>query len=127
MKRTTVRRAGVVALALTSLMGVGATAQADAQRLAASCSAGTTICLYEHDDYAGVQEPFLFTSPGCANVGTLNNKASSMRNFSASRMQFYNSANCSGSYGYAAAPRSSDSDLTNNGFDNLTSSIKRVS
>ncbi|HUR07158.1 MAG TPA: hypothetical protein VM347_31750 [Nonomuraea sp.] len=28
------RRAGVVALALTSLMGVGATAKADAQRLA---------------------------------------------------------------------------------------------
>ncbi|MBT2233598.1 peptidase inhibitor family I36 protein [Nonomuraea sp. NEAU-A123] len=124
MKRTTVRRAGVVALALTSLMGVGATAEADAQRLASSC--GASVCLYEHDDYAGAQEDFLFTSNGCANVGALNNKASSMRNPSAGRMQFYNSANCSGSYGYAAAPRSADSDLTNNGFDNLTSSVRRV-
>ncbi|MEU4227783.1 peptidase inhibitor family I36 protein [Nonomuraea sp. NPDC026600] len=125
MKRPTVRRAGVVALALTSLMGVGATAQADAQRVASSC--GASFCLYEHDDYAGTEENFLFTSNGCANVGTLNNKASSMRNPSAGRMQLYNSANCSGSYGYAAAPRSSDSDLTNNGFDNLASSVKRVS
>ena len=127
MKRTSVRRAGVVALALTSLMTVGATAQADAQRLA-SCGAGASFCLYEHDDYAGARQDFLFTSPsgGCANAGPLNNKASSMRNPSSRRIQFYNSANCAGSYGYAAAPRSSDSDLTNNGFDNLASSVKRV-
>lgn len=126
MKRRSVRRAGVVALALTSLMTVGATAQADAQRLASSC--GLSFCLYEHDDYAGAEQEFLFTSNNtCANVTTLNNKASSMRNPSAGRIQFYNSANCSGSYGYAAAPRSSDSDLTNNDFDNKTSSVKRVS
>ncbi|PRX66828.1 peptidase inhibitor family I36 [Nonomuraea fuscirosea] len=125
MKRTSVRRAGVVALALSSLMTVGATAQADA-RLASSC--GLSFCLYEHDDYAGAEQEFLFTSNNtCANVTTLNNKASSMRNPSAGRIQFYNNANCSGSYGYAAAPGSSDSDLTNNGFDNKTSSVKRVS
>lgn len=127
MKRTTMRRAGVVALALTSLMAVGPTAaQADAQRLASSCLG--SFCLYEHDDYKGIKQEFLFTSNNtCANVTTLNNKASSMKNPSAGRILFYNSANCSGSYGYAAAPRSVDSDLTNNGFDNLTSSVKRVS
>lgn len=125
MKTTRVRRVGVVALALTSLMGVGATtAQADAQRFASSCL--SSVCLYEHDNYAGAEQEFLFTSNGCANVTTLNNKASSMRNPSAGRIQFYDSANCSGSYGYAAAPRSSDSDLTNNGFDNRTSSLRRV-
>ncbi|MEV4567150.1 peptidase inhibitor family I36 protein [Nonomuraea sp. NPDC049419] len=127
MKKTTVRRVGAVALALSSLMGVGTTAaQADARRLASSCL--SSFCLYEHDDYAGAEQEFLFTSNNtCANVTSLNNQASSMRNPSAGRIQFYDSANCSGSYGYAAAPRSSDSDLTNNGFDNKTSSVKRVS
>ncbi|SEH01342.1 Peptidase inhibitor family I36 [Nonomuraea solani] len=124
MKRSMVRRAGVVALALTSLMAVGATAQADAQRLS-SCLG--SFCLYEHDDFAGAEQEFLFTSNGCANVGsTLNNKASSMRNPSAGRMQLYTSANCAGSYGYAAAPRSVDGDLTNNGFDNQATSVRRV-
>ena len=128
MKRTTVRRASVVALALTSLMGVGATAQADAQRLVSCGITGIDFCLFEHDDYAGARQDFLFTGPsgGCANAGPLNNKASSMKNPSGRRIQFYNSAHCAGSYGYAAAPRSSDSDLTNNGFDNLTSSVKSV-
>ncbi|MFC4010017.1 peptidase inhibitor family I36 protein [Nonomuraea purpurea] len=125
MRRQTIRRAGVVTLAMTGLLGIGLPVQADANRLASTCDA-TFFCLYEHDDYAGAKETFLFTSNGCVNVGALNNKASSMRNTTAGRIQFYNSANCAGSYGYAAAPRSSDSDLTNNGFDNLTSSVKRV-
>ncbi|NUW35768.1 peptidase inhibitor family I36 protein [Nonomuraea sp. SMC257] len=125
MKRQTMRRAGVVALALTSLIGVGSTAQADAGRLASSCA--SDFCLYEHDDYSGAEEEFVFGDYNvCVRSLSLNNKASSMRNPSGARVQFYDSANCSGAYGYAARPRSSDSDLTNNGFDNKTSSVKPV-
>ncbi|GAA3654441.1 hypothetical protein GCM10022224_016730 [Nonomuraea antimicrobica] len=124
MRRQTIRRAGVVALAMTGLLGIGLPVQANAEQLASSCL--SSFCLYEHDNYTGTEQEFLFTSNGCVNAGTLNNKASSMRNPSAGRIQFYNSANCAGSYGYVAAPRSVDSDLTNNGFDNLTSSVKRV-
>ncbi|MBN6057661.1 peptidase inhibitor family I36 protein, partial [Nonomuraea sp. RK-328] len=124
MKRQTMRRAGVVALALTSLLGVGSTAQADAGRLASSCL--SDFCLYEHDDYSGAEEEIIFGGYGCVRSLDLNNKASSMRNPSGARVQFYDSANCAGASGYAARPRSSDSDLTNNGFDNKASSVKSV-
>ncbi|WP_431933850.1 peptidase inhibitor family I36 protein [Nonomuraea jabiensis] len=125
MKRARVRSVGVVALALVSLVGVGSTAQAEVDPEVSSCE--LAFCLYEHDKFKGAEEEFMFEAWGlCYNVLKVNNKASSMRNNSAARVQFYNSANCSGAYGYAAKPSSSDGDLTNNGFDNKTSSIKYV-
>ncbi|MEV0147986.1 MULTISPECIES: peptidase inhibitor family I36 protein [unclassified Nonomuraea] len=125
MKRAMVRRAGAVALVLAGLMGVGSTAQAQAGRAASSCE--LSFCLYEHDNFKGAEEEFMFEGWGvCYNVLRVNNKASSMRNQSTARVQFYNSANCSGAYGYAAKPDSLDGDLTNNGFDNKTSSIRYV-
>jgi hypothetical protein len=117
-----VRSAGVAALTLLSLMGAGSTAQAEA---ASSCA--LAFCLYEHDKFEGAEEEFMFEGWNlCYSVARVNNKASSMRNNSAARVQFYNTSNCSGAYGYAASPSSSDGDLTNNGFDNKTSSIKYV-
>ncbi|MGV9382057.1 peptidase inhibitor family I36 protein [Nonomuraea sp. NPDC003707] len=125
MKRARVRSAGVVALALVSLVGAGSTAQAEVDPAVSSCE--LAFCLYEHDKFKGAEEEFMFEGWGlCYNALKVNNKASSMRNNSAARVQFYNSANCSGAYGYAAKPSSSDGDLTNNGFDNKTSSIRYV-
>ncbi|MBT2232630.1 peptidase inhibitor family I36 protein [Nonomuraea sp. NEAU-A123] len=124
MKRATVRSAGVVALVLASLVGVGSTAQAETSQALSTCVLG--LCLYENDYWAGAEEEFMFEGYVCYNSLTVNNKASSMRNNSGARVQFYDSANCSGAYGYAASPHSEDADLTNNGFDNKTSSIKYI-
>ncbi|HUR02230.1 MAG TPA: peptidase inhibitor family I36 protein [Nonomuraea sp.] len=125
MKRATLRSAGVVALVLASLVGVGSTAQAQSSRASGPCE--LEFCLYEHDKFKGAEENFMFEGWNlCYSSSTVNNKASSMWNNTAARVQFYDSANCSGAYGYAAKPSSSDGDLTNNGFDNKTSSIKYV-
>lgn len=123
MKFAKVRNIGVVALALACVMGTGSTAQAEVDL--APCT--LAFCLYEHDKFKGAEVEFMFEAYTCyGSVGSLNNKASSMINNSGARVQFYDATNCAGAYGYAAAPRSSDGDLTNNGFDNKTSSIKYV-
>ncbi|SEG16172.1 Peptidase inhibitor family I36 [Nonomuraea solani] len=115
----------MVALVLAGLVGTGSTAQADVEEALSTCE--LDLCLYEHDKFKGAEEEFMFEGWGlCYNSLRMNNKASSMRNNTAARVQFYNSANCAGAYGYAAKPSSSDGDLTNNGFDNKTSSIRYV-
>jgi len=120
-----VRRAGVVALVLASVVGVGATAQAETSKALSTCA--IAFCLYTDDNWEGTEEEYMFEGYLCyTSASYMNNKASSMRNISGARVQFYDSANCSGAYGYAASPHSVDSDLTNNGFDNKTSSIKYV-
>ncbi|MFF8727843.1 peptidase inhibitor family I36 protein [Streptomyces sp. NPDC015171] len=89
------------------------------------------FCVWEHDDFGGkhwginvLQEPHVGE---CRNISAdLNNKASSMSNPSTARVLFYDAKNCSGSSGYAAHSDSSDKDLTNNHFDNKTSSVKFV-
>ncbi|MET7336750.1 peptidase inhibitor family I36 protein [Nonomuraea sp. NPDC005650] len=125
MERVTVRRAGVVALALATLVGTGSTAQADTTPAVSSCELG--FCLYEHDKFKGKEEEFQFEAYNvCYKALRVNNMASSMRNPSGARVQLYDSANCSGAYGYAASPHSSDGDLTNNGFDNKASSLKYI-
>ena len=87
------------------------------------------FCLYEHDDAKG-DSWGLGDIPqfgDCKNVSAaLNNKGSSMENPSAAKVLFYDAKNCTGTSGYSAKPESSDKDLTNNGFDNKTTSIKIV-
>ncbi|MEV0159914.1 peptidase inhibitor family I36 [Nonomuraea fuscirosea] len=125
MRSAMVRGAGAVALALACVTAAGPAAQAEASQAAAACV--LDFCLYEHDAFTGAKEEYMFQAYGCYKVGSgMNNKASSMRNKTVARVQFYDSANCSGAYGYAAAPSSQDLDLTNNGFDNKTSSLKFV-
>lgn len=89
------------------------------------------FCLYENDDFKGdnwginlLDEP---EAGECRNIpAVLNNKASSMENSSTAKVLFYNAKNCTGTPGYTAKPESSDKDLTNNEFDNKTSSVKFV-
>lgn len=89
------------------------------------------FCLHEDDSYKGdswgigvLDQPKVGE---CRNIpSALNNKASSMENPSAAKVLFYDAKNCTGTSGYSAKPESSDKDLTNNGFDNKTSSVKFV-
>jgi len=89
------------------------------------------FCAYENDNFKGASWGpgglDLPTFGDCMNVSSaLNNKTSSMENPSAAKVLFYDAKNCTGTSGYTAKPDSSDKDLTNNGFDNKTSSVKFV-
>ncbi|MGW0712497.1 peptidase inhibitor family I36 protein [Streptomyces sp. NPDC002643] len=54
----------------------------------------------------------------------LDNDASSMVNESSYSIYLYDKRNCSGAHGYRARPKSEESDFTDNGWDNKTSSVK---
>ncbi|MEV6157261.1 peptidase inhibitor family I36 protein [Nonomuraea sp. NPDC052129] len=124
--RNKIMRVVVAATALTTLLGVGSTAEAGTNDLG-PCN--YDLCLYEHDDFEGGMTLGVDfgIGPKCHNMHEFDNKASSMKNTSKKRVLFYDRANCAGASGYAAKPRSEDKDLTNNGFDNKTSSIKGIS
>ncbi|MGP3938038.1 peptidase inhibitor family I36 protein [Nonomuraea sp. KM88] len=115
MKRTIALTIGALTLSAISVVGFGQAAQA------APC--GYNFCLFEHDNFRGLSWQTI-TEGNCENVAAnMNNKASSMANLSNDRVWFYNKRNCVGPDGYQARQRSEDKDLTNNGFDNKTSSI----
>jgi hypothetical protein len=125
MKRVMVSRTGAVALILASMMGAGSTARAETSQELSTCA--LAFCLYENDDFKGEEEEFTFEAYNvCYKALSLGNKASSMRNPSGARVQLYDTTNCTGAYGYAASPHSSDGDLTNNGYDNKASSLKYI-
>ncbi|MFI6904617.1 peptidase inhibitor family I36 protein [Nonomuraea sp. NPDC050394] len=86
------------------------------------------VCLYEHDGFTG--RPYIqitLAADGCGNLpSAYNNWASSIKNTYDRSVWLYDRANCSGSPGYTARAESQDKDLTNNGFDNKTSSLYRL-
>ncbi|MFD9949908.1 peptidase inhibitor family I36 protein [Nonomuraea sp. NPDC059023] len=90
----------------------------------AACS-NNRLCLYEHDNFAGRYYLQIELRAGiCGNLpAEYNNWASSQKNTNGRSVWFYDRANCSGTHGYSARAESQDKDLTNNGFDNKTSSL----
>ncbi|MGP3976525.1 peptidase inhibitor family I36 protein [Streptomyces sp. 8N114] len=124
MKRTVTLALGALSLSVASLVAFTPASQADTRIDVPQCKFSTEFCLYEHDDFDG---DYLTTpqDEGCDNVGSLmNNKGSSMINQSRNRVRLYDKANCAGSSGYAAKPKSEDKDLTGNGFDNKATSMR---
>ncbi|MGI5349082.1 peptidase inhibitor family I36 protein [Streptomyces sp. CA-250714] len=124
MKRTIALTLGALSLSAASLVAVTPGAQADARIDVPQCKFSAAFCLYEHDRFDGdyMQNP---QDEGCDNVGRImNNKGSSMINASNDRIRLYDKANCAGSSGYAAKPKSEDKDFTNNGFDNKATSAR---
>ncbi|MDF3142895.1 MULTISPECIES: peptidase inhibitor family I36 protein [unclassified Streptomyces] len=114
----------VSALSVMSLCGIGLIGSASKAE-AADFRLG--FWLYEHDDFEAKDWGMLYPSTRCYNVpASMNNKASSMNNRTDYAVYFYDKKDCKGTAGYAAAPDSVDKDLTNNGFDNKTSSVKVV-
>ncbi|WP_336209355.1 peptidase inhibitor family I36 protein [Nonomuraea sp. LPB2021202275-12-8] len=81
------------------------------------------ITFWEHDDYQGTRKDFTCVSQQREDLGALENKASSMANASYSGVDLYSGDNLTG-VRYYAAPRSNDSDFTNNGFDNTVESLR---
>jgi hypothetical protein len=143
MKRKISLAAGVLSLAVMGLTGFSPAAQAATEPPAESVSefdirtndadpgvaagcASNRFCLYENDQYTGpyyVQEAL--PAGVCYNlVGRYDNWASSMKNNLSRQVKLYDRLNCAGAVGYTARADSEDNDLTNNGFDNKTSSMK---
>ncbi|PRX97384.1 peptidase inhibitor family I36 protein [Allonocardiopsis opalescens] len=103
---------GVVALGFAGLVG----------------PASADFWVYEHDDQGGRSENFtgddsnLFNNVWNDSGGNVNDNISSMRNNENRGVTMYEHANYAGD-DYYARPNSEDDDLTNNGFDNIASSI----
>ncbi|RSM90515.1 hypothetical protein DMH04_03355 [Kibdelosporangium aridum] len=118
MKRVLAVAASVLALAGASI--TPAVAQTN------SVLACTWLCFGEHDNFDGDYLMIDINLDGsCRNMPSgWDNKASSAANGSGYWVEFYDRRNCAGSYGYRLAPRSSDEDLTNNGFDNKLSAYR---
>ncbi|GAA3690603.1 hypothetical protein GCM10022224_065060 [Nonomuraea antimicrobica] len=89
-----------------------------------ACS-NNRLCLYEHDNFTGSPYVQIQLAQGyCGNLpAAYNNWASSQKNTYNRSVWFYDRASCAGAHGYSAAAESQDKDLTNNGFDNKTSSL----
>ncbi|TMR99022.1 hypothetical protein [Nonomuraea basaltis] len=81
------------------------------------------ITFWEHDDYQGTRKDFTCATQESEYLGALENQASSMANASYSGVDLYSGDNQTG-VRYYAAPRSNDSDFTNNGFDNTVESLR---
>ncbi|MEV4571083.1 hypothetical protein AB0K12_45650 [Nonomuraea sp. NPDC049419] len=81
------------------------------------------ITLWEHDDYTGARKDVTCVTQIRDDLGALENQASSMANASYSGIDLYSGDNLTG-IRYYAAPRSNDSDFTNNGFDNTVESLR---
>jgi len=117
MKRTVALAVSALSLAASGVLGFSTTAHAEA------CGIGD-LCLYQHDNFKGV-EYAKYDIDMCENIdSSFNNKASSMENRSGTRMRLYDKKNCSGSAGYSARPRSEDKTFRNNGFNDKASSAK---
>ncbi|MEV2277466.1 peptidase inhibitor family I36 protein [Nocardiopsis sp. NPDC049922] len=128
MKRK-ITTAGVMAsIALAGVLGIAPAASAAAAPTVGAQA--SYLYIYEHDDYKGGYARFsgndsnlsnnCWSGSGCRVV---NDNASSMRNQTSRGVSMYKHSNYSGP-SYYAQPRSSDKDLTNNGFDNNISSIR---
>ncbi|MBB6346131.1 hypothetical protein ACWGH8_23115 [Nonomuraea muscovyensis] len=89
----------------------------------ASLADRNLITLWQHDDYQGTRKDYTCVTLGHENLGTLENQASSMANASYVGVDLYSGDNFTG-VRYYAAPRSNDSDFTNNGFDNTVESLR---
>ncbi|MFI6393243.1 peptidase inhibitor family I36 protein [Nonomuraea sp. NPDC050547] len=145
MKGKTALIAGALSLSFLGLAGYGPAAQATAAPVAApgdevsyevvggvavrsAACANNRLCLFEHDDFRG-RTYIQIRMPAPGRCGTLpnryNNWASSHKNTYNRKIRFYDRRSCAGASGYAARAESQDKDLTNNGFDNKTTSLKR--
>ncbi|MFE0153041.1 peptidase inhibitor family I36 protein [Nonomuraea sp. NPDC059007] len=143
MKRKAALVISALALGVVGFAGLGPAAQAtddpieptaseltveviDSRADAAGRCANNRLCLYEHDDFRGLALRIIMPSPGvCGNLPPeYRNMASSQQNEYNRTIKFYAKTNCSGSSGYKALAESEDKDLTNNGFDNKTDSLR---
>ncbi|GII96787.1 peptidase inhibitor family I36 protein [Sinosporangium siamense] len=126
MKHKIALAISTLSLSVTGVLGLGPVSPATAGAVAAEIC-DNNVCLYEDDNYSVLGGGSVWLSLRPAICYTLtpqyNNWASSMRNGYDRSVWFYDRANCVGAVGYIAAPNSSDKDLTNNGFDNKTSSL----
>lgn len=128
MKRRATATAATASLVLAAVLGTAPTASA-AGIPTVEAQAGY-VRLYEHDDYKGGSASFSGSDANLANncwsgggCRVVNDNASSMKNETPNDVSMYADANYKGP-SYYAQPKSSDKDLTNNGFDNRISSIR---
>lgn len=129
-KKRMIATAGVVsAIAMAGVLGTAPTASAAS--IPTVEAQATYVYLYEHDNFGGgsfrttssdsnLTNNCWSTGGGCRSV---NDNASSMKNQKASAASYYRDASYAGP-SYYAQPKSSDKDLTDNGFDNRISSIR---
>ncbi|GAA3489649.1 MULTISPECIES: peptidase inhibitor family I36 protein [Streptomyces] len=117
MRRKLALRFGTMAAAATLALGVAPAANA-------------AFNLYQHDNYGGHYAVFNGSDVELNNkywAGTtqvMQNGASSMRNQTNSYVGLWDiGGSCTGS-SYTAKPNSSDSDFSNNNFDNKASCVK---
>jgi peptidase inhibitor family I36 len=111
------------------LLGSVSSASADGGMPVGTAKAAS-FTIWEHDDYEGGGASWTSDVANLANwcwggggaCRIIDNNASSMSNGTGSCVVMYANANYSG-VPYTALPHSSDSDLTNNHFDNTASSI----
>ncbi|GAA0953049.1 peptidase inhibitor family I36 protein [Nonomuraea longicatena] len=143
MKRRIALLVGALSLTTVGFAGIGPAAQAADKppvqaieeavvtvhetgdvSTAADC-ADNRICLYENDWFTGrTYLEMSLRQSICSNLPSgFGNWASSHKNTYNRSVWFYDRSSCAGSHGYSAAPESRDGDLTDNGFDNKTSSL----
>ncbi|QUH01926.1 peptidase inhibitor family I36 protein [Saccharopolyspora erythraea] len=126
MKRRTISLLGMAALTGAAMAGFAPVAAAADD--AAEAQAGK-FWVYQHDDYKGGWYGFsntdwTFTNNYWTNAGnSVNDGASSMKNETSREVVMYEHKGYAGRT-YYAKPYSVDSDLTNNGFDNMASSLR---
>ncbi|HWM36492.1 MAG TPA: peptidase inhibitor family I36 protein [Streptomyces sp.] len=131
MKRAIAAAVGIAALCVGGVLAApAATAATNDGAVASDASAAAAkLYVYRHDSYKGGYYGFAKsdrdfrnnTWTGAAN--SVHNGASSMKNKTSRAAVMYDGPGYTGRT-YYAKPRSSDSDLTNNGFDNRASSLK---
>lgn len=111
------KKLAVAGLALVASFSVLTVSPAEA-----TMASRNLITFWEHDDYQGARKDITCSTQQRDDLGALENQASSMANASYSGIDLYSGDNLTG-VRYYAAPRSNDSDFTNNGFDNTVESL----
>ncbi|SCK13330.1 peptidase inhibitor family I36 protein [Streptomyces sp. WMMB 322] len=131
MKRAIATAVGIAALCAGGVLAAPTAVAAPGDSAVASEASvnAAKLHIYRHDDYKGGYHGFAksdrdFTNnlwTGAAN--SVNNGASSMRNKTSRAAVLYDGRGFTGRT-YYAKKHSSDSDLSNNGFDNRASSLR---
>lgn len=131
MKRAVAAAMGIAALFAGGVVAApSAVAATGDSAVASEASAkAAKLYIYRHDDYRGGYRGFSKNDRDFSNnlwIGaenSCNNGASSMRNRTSRAAVLYDGRGYTGRT-YYAKKHSSDSDLTNNGFDNRASSLR---
>lgn len=122
MNRKIALGAGALSLSIITLIGFSPAAQAEND----ACPVNR-FCLFEHDNFLGGRAVFDSTTKHLGDVKfanglTVGDNASSMINNKDVAVALYQNGDCTGDH-YNARKDSTDSDFSNNDFDNKASCL----